>query len=172
MRSLRSASLVRIAALSFPILTGVAWGQLLPLEGIACASFRVGDLERSRGYYTGRLGYQQAFELKNPGGTPSAFFKVNEDQYIELQPGLSPAENVRLTRIAFQTTDIESLRRMLSARGLNPPAAAHTSDGNLAFSLHDPQGQRLRSLAAGGCGRAEGRCRRGHAFLSRSAWHG
>jgi len=74
MRSLRSASLVRIAALSFPILTGVAWGQPLPLEGIACASFRVGDLERSRAYYTGRLGYQQAFELKNAGGTASYNF--------------------------------------------------------------------------------------------------
>ncbi len=132
-----------LAALSFPIIAGIAWGQPLPLEGIACASFRVSDLERSRAYYTGRLGYQQAFELKNAGVTTNAFLKVNEDQYIELEPGLSPSENVRLTRIAFQTTDIESLRRALSARGLNPPTAAQTSDGNLAFSLHDPEGQRL-----------------------------
>jgi len=142
--SLGFASLILgLATFWFTIVAGIAEGQTLPLEGIACASFRVSDLERSRAYYTGRLGYQQAFELKNSGGTTSAFFKVNEDQYIELEPGLSPSENVRLTRIAFQTTDIESLRRMLSARGLNPPAASRTSDGNLAFSLHDPQGQQL-----------------------------
>jgi len=125
-----------------PLIAGIAWGQPLPLEGIACVSFRVSELERSRAYYTGRLGYQQAFELKSAGGT-STFFKVNEEQFIEVEPGLSPSDNVRLTRIAFQTTDIESLRRALSARGLNPPTATQTSDGNLAFSLRDPEGQRL-----------------------------
>src|SRR5260370_1637301 len=76
MRSL----IIRLAAFSLPVLAGVAWGQPLPLEGIACAGFRVSDLERSRAYYTGRLGYQQAFELKNTSGT-SAFFKVNEGQF-------------------------------------------------------------------------------------------
>ena len=77
-----------LAAFSLPIIASLAWGQPLPLEGIACASFRVSDLEHSRAYYTGRLGYQQAFDLKNAGGSASAFFKVNEDQYIELEPGL------------------------------------------------------------------------------------
>jgi predicted dehydrogenase len=138
------AAVSRLVVLFSLIATGVAWGQPLPLEGIACVGFRVGDLERSRTYYTGLLGYQQAFELENtPGQTASAFFKVNDDQYLELEPGLSPGDDVRLTRVAFQTTDIEALRRLLAARGLNPPAAAQTRDGNLAFSLQDPEGQRI-----------------------------
>ena len=37
-----------LAAFSLPIIASLAWGQPLPLEGIACASFRVSDLEHSR----------------------------------------------------------------------------------------------------------------------------
>jgi len=74
---------------------GLAYGQPLPLEGIAHIGFRVSDLEKARAYYTGLLGYQEAFHGTNAAGaTTTAYFKVNEDQYLELSPNLKPGENI------------------------------------------------------------------------------
>ena len=120
------------------LIAGLACAQPLPLDGIAHVGFRVSNLERSSAYYTGLLGYQQAFAINT-----TAFFKVNDEQYIELSPGLPVGEPVAFTHLAFQTPDIEALRRMLAARNVTAPAAAKGRDGNLAFSLHDPENHRI-----------------------------
>jgi predicted dehydrogenase len=126
---------------------GLGWCQANPIVGIAAAGFRVGNLEKSRAYYTGLLGYQQAFELKSDAGrTEVEFFKVSDEQYLELSPGMPPGAESSFTHLAFQTTDIEALRRALAARGLNPPGALRRRDGNLAFSLRDPENQRIEFI--------------------------
>jgi catechol 2,3-dioxygenase-like lactoylglutathione lyase family enzyme len=130
--------------LSFLLLAGVGFAQELPITGLAHVGFRVSDLEKARGFYTGVLGYQQAFELKNKnGGTALAFFKINDDQYIEISPNLQPGQDDRLTHIAMLTPDIEKLHRMLAARGLAPPPIGAGRDGNRNFSLEDPDGHRI-----------------------------
>src|SRR6185312_6717572 len=59
------------------LVSGASSAQPVPIEGIAHVGFRTGDLEKARSYYTGLLGFQQAFELKaKDGGIASAFFKV------------------------------------------------------------------------------------------------
>ena len=123
---------------TFLIAAGFAGAQPLPLDGIAHVGFRVWNLERSSAYYTGLLGFQQAFAINT-----TACFKVNDEQYIELSPGLPAGEPVAFSRLAFQTPDIEALRRMLAARNVTAPAAAKGRDGNLAFSLHDPENHRI-----------------------------
>ncbi|MGH9613051.1 MAG: VOC family protein, partial [Bryobacteraceae bacterium] len=121
-----------------------ASAQPVPIEGIAHVGFRTGDLEKARAYYTDVLGFQQAFELKTKdGGIASAFFKVNDEQYIEISPGLPPEEKIRLTHVAFETTDIEALRRILQSKGLNPPPVGRSGGGDLTFSLEDPDHQRI-----------------------------
>ena len=128
----------------FLIATGAVCAQPLPLDGIAHVGLRVSNLERSSAYYTGQLGYQQAFDLKNAAGeTAVGFFKVNDDQYIELSPGLPAGQPIAFTHVAFQTADIEQVRRMLAARNVTAPAAAKGRDGNLAFSLRDPENHRI-----------------------------
>ena len=123
---------------------GFAYSQPLPLEGIAHVGFRVSDLEKARAYYTGLLGYQEAFHGTNAAGaTTVAYFKVNEDQYLELSPNLKAEDNIRFTHVAFETPDIEAVRHLLEARGLAPPPAVKGRDGNLAFSLRDPDNQRV-----------------------------
>ena len=53
-------------------------------SGVAHIAIFSKDVEASRRFYTGLLGYQEAFDLKNPDGSPSlTFFKINERQYIE-----------------------------------------------------------------------------------------
>jgi catechol 2,3-dioxygenase-like lactoylglutathione lyase family enzyme len=116
-----------------------------PIIGIAHVGFAVSGLERARAFYTGVLGYQQVFEILKPDGRiEMAFFKVNDTQYIELSPGLSPGTDDRLTHIALETSDIETLRQKLGQAGVNvPPQPGRGRDGNRNFSVRDPDGHRV-----------------------------
>src|SRR6476620_3005716 len=57
----------------------------VPILGLASVAFRVSDLTKSRAYYQGVLGFPEAFSTKDQSGNvASVYFKVNDDQYIEL----------------------------------------------------------------------------------------
>ena len=126
------------------VFTAGAAADELPITGLAHVGFRVSDLDKARGFYDGILGYQQAFEIRNEKGEILlVYFKVNDDQYIEIFPGLPADQDVRLTHIAMVTPDIEKLRGMLAERGVDSPKPRRGRDGNLNFSIQDPDGNRL-----------------------------
>ena len=115
--------------------------QELPLTGISHVNFRVSDLEKARAFYTGLLGYQQAFFTGRNGAVGTAYLKVNDEQYIEISPGLKDGENQRLTHVSFVTTDIEKLHANLTARGLEPtPLKPAGGDGTRGIRVTDPFG--------------------------------
>lgn len=119
--------------------------QDLPIEGLAHVGFRVSDLEKARSFYSGVLGYQEAFALQNAAGNVAlASFKINDHQYIELSPGSAPDD--RLTHYAIETSDIAKLRSMLEARGLAPGEIRKARDGNLTCWITDPDGHRVEFM--------------------------
>src|SRR5215468_10438252 len=76
----------------------------LPVMGIANVTFKVNDLDKARAYYKGILGFAEAFDLKDrTGKVTSAYFKVSDDQYIEVVPILKSGELNREERIVFQS---------------------------------------------------------------------
>lgn len=109
--------------------------------GVGHMAIFVSDVEKSRGFYRDWLGYQEPFDLKNPDGSLSlTFFKVNENQYIEVFPGLKPEQD-RLNHISFYTDDAEGLRAYLAAKGWQVPAKANkVRIGNTSFNAKDPDG--------------------------------
>ncbi|MGH9663411.1 MAG: VOC family protein [Bryobacteraceae bacterium] len=116
----------------------------LPITGLAHVGFRVSDLQKARAYYAGILGFQEAFDGKNDAGQITlAFFKINDDQYVEISPSLKPDQADRMTHVAFVTSDIHKLRAVLEERGLAPSAIQRGHDGNLNCGLKDPDGHRL-----------------------------
>src|SRR5438552_19075792 len=95
----------------------------LPISGLANLGFRVSDLGKARAYYTGMLGLEPAFERKDSAGNVIAVnFKVNDDQFLEIYPGLTPDDERRRTHVAFLTDDVRKLHQMLGGRGLKPGA--------------------------------------------------
>ena len=113
----------------------------LPILGLAEVTLKVSDLDKSRAYYGGVLGFSEAFDLKDASGKiTSAYFKVNDDQYIELMPGLKPDDLVRQARLVIQASDIEKLRAIYQQRGLNPGPIAKGPDGNPVFRVLAPNG--------------------------------
>jgi catechol 2,3-dioxygenase-like lactoylglutathione lyase family enzyme len=131
--------------LYLPLLAFALYGaEPLPILGIAHGAFKVSNLDKARAFYTGVLGYQEAFAIKDESGAVTmAFFKINDDQYIEISPGLKPDENDRMTHLALLTSDIEKLHRALNDLGLSPTAIKPGRDGNRNFSVRDPDGHRL-----------------------------
>ncbi len=131
---------MRIAAALFAAILA-ARAQDLPLTGISHVNFRVTDLEKARQFYTGLLGYPQAFSTGRNGAVGTAYLKVNDEQYIEISPGLQEGVDQRLTHVSFVTTDIEKLHEALTGRGLSPTALRPPGgDGTRGIRVTDPFG--------------------------------
>lgn len=118
----------------------------VPIVGIAQVTFKSSDLAKSRAYYSGVLGLPEAFTLKDGTGVTSAFFKVNDDQFIEITPTLKPGELIRQERVVFQSADLEKLHAIYTERGLNPTSIAKGPDGNPVFRVKDTEGNNLDFL--------------------------
>lgn len=126
------------------MITGLATAADLPITAVASAGFRVSDMEKAHSFYSGAMGYQEAFQVKDASGAPIHYFKVNDEQFIEIQPGLKPAEVVRLMHYSILTTNVKSAQKALAQRGLSPSALSKGPDGTLQCSLNDPDGQEIR----------------------------
>jgi catechol 2,3-dioxygenase-like lactoylglutathione lyase family enzyme len=119
----------------------------LPVMGIANVTFRVPDFDKARAYYQGILGWPEAFDLKDRAGkVTSVYFKVNDDQFVEVVPAWKPGELNREERVVFQSTDLEKLHGMYESRGLKPSAIQKGPDGNPVFRVVSPEGNNLDFL--------------------------
>ncbi len=138
----------RIISAGFLVLVLVALtmgAQQRPrLLGVAHMAVFVSEVEKARGFYRDWLGFQEPYDLKNADGSLSlTFFKINENQYIEVFPGLKPEQD-RLNHISLYTDDAESLRKYLAAQGWQVPATVNkVRIGNTSFNVKDPDGHTL-----------------------------
>jgi lactoylglutathione lyase len=109
--------------------------------GVAHISLYVSDINKSRSFYKDFLGYEEPFKLDKPDGSLAlTFIKINEDQYIELVPGLQPGAD-RLNHISLYTNDAEGLRAYLGSQGVKVPARVSKGrTGNSSFNVKDPEG--------------------------------
>lgn len=116
----------------------------LPILGLAGIAFRVSDLDKARGYYQGVLGFPEAFSTRDSTGrVASVYFKINDDQYIEVVPDLKPGEINRQARVMFQSSDVKRLHAIYTERGLNPTPVTSGPDGNPVFRVIGPDEARL-----------------------------
>jgi len=113
-----------------------------PIIGISHIGLRTDNLDASRQFYTGVLGFDQAFSLDDPPGKLLlVYFKVNDHQFIEVFPELKDPQEDRLSHIAFETTDAEALRAYLASKGVAVPEKLPPMlDGNRGFEVKDPDG--------------------------------
>lgn len=112
------------------------------IVGVSHIGLRTDNLDASRKFYTGVLGFSEAFSLDDPPGKLLlTYFKVNDHQFIEVFPELKDAKEDRLSHIAFETADAEQLRAYLGSRGVDVPSKLDPMlDGNRGFEVKDPDG--------------------------------
>lgn len=109
--------------------------------GVAHIAIFSADVEASRRFYAGLLGYEEAYKLMQPDGRLAlTFIKISDRQFIELFPERQPQSD-RLNHIALEVEDIEAMRAYLAAKGITVPAKAPKGrTGNLNFTIKDPDG--------------------------------
>jgi catechol 2,3-dioxygenase-like lactoylglutathione lyase family enzyme len=136
-------------ALGFVLAVPVAHASAQPkrpkITGIANFAAKVDNLEEARKFYTGVVGFAEAFTTKDPlvEGELVAF-KVNDTQFVEVSPTLKGDED-RLIRIGFETTDANALRAYLAAKGVSVPAKVDKdASGNRSFVVQDPDGHNIQ----------------------------
>ena len=113
------------------------------IVGVSHIGLNVADLEAARAFYTGTLGFDEAYGQNNPDGSVKfTDFKVNDHQYVQIFPGLASPTADRLNHICFETTDAEQLRAYLASKGVEgvPAKVGEMGGGNLGFEVHDPDG--------------------------------
>ncbi len=131
-----------IRALLLAILPLAAVAQDLTMTGLGGVGLMTADLEASRQFYTGSLGYSAAFTLKDDRGkVVSTFFKVNDEQFIQVTVG--PYTDIRLAYVAVLTPDAQALRKAVLKRGVIPGPAGPAPDQGIAFSLKDADATRI-----------------------------
>ena len=112
-----------------------------PITGVATFAVKVGDMDEARKFYSDILGYDEIFVSKATGGT---VFKVNDHQYVELSTGLKGDED-RLSFIGLETSEARKMAVYLASKGIEAPATlSPDADGNLSFTVHDPNGHAVR----------------------------
>ena len=112
-----------------------------PITGVTTFAVKVGNLAEARKFYSGILGYDEIFVSRATGGT---VFKVNDHQYVEVSATLKGDED-RLSFIGLETTDARQLAAYLVSKGVQAPATlAPDTDGNLSFTVKDPNGHSVR----------------------------
>jgi catechol 2,3-dioxygenase-like lactoylglutathione lyase family enzyme len=118
-----------------------------PITGISHVTFYADNLEESQQFYGPLLGWEQI-----PAGPAQSGvrFYLNHAQYVELLSPPSPGLLDRLVRIAFSTTDAESLRTFLSGKGMAVPSSLSIDrDGNKFFRMSDPEGHAIEFTEQG-----------------------
>jgi catechol 2,3-dioxygenase-like lactoylglutathione lyase family enzyme len=111
------------------------------ITGLSHIAVYVKDIEKSRTFYKGFLGFDEPFSLDKPaGGLDLTFIKINDRQWIELFVDREPGSD-RLHQIAFETDDAEELRAYLASQGVKVPEKVSKGRiGNLNFTVLDPDG--------------------------------
>jgi lactoylglutathione lyase len=119
-----------------------------PITGVASFAAKVADMAEARNFYTGILGLEETFTIKNPlGGSDLVTFKINEGQYVYVAPDLKDPNENRLLFVGFETTDARALRSYLASKGVEVPAAvAPDPQGNLSFFVKDPEGNNVQFI--------------------------
>ena len=107
------------------------------IVGVAHIALRTDKLAAAREFYGTMLG----FEELSPANNFIAYFKINDQQYVEISPELIHPRQDRLLHIAFETSDAEQLRAYLAAHGVRVPQnLSPIPDGNRGFHVQDPDG--------------------------------
>jgi len=124
-------------ALFLAFVAMAADGKRPRIVGLSSIAVRTHDLDKSRHFYGGLMGFEEAFPVdKNHA---AVYFKVNDRQYIVVVPESKPEEQ-RFVSYALETDDAEGLCAYLKAQGYKVPDEP-TSKGptyDLAFRMADP----------------------------------
>ncbi len=115
------------------------------ITGVAYYATFVSNLEKSRTFYQGFLGYEEAFHLSKPDGSVSkAVLKVNDHQFIMLVNEPDRGEGLQ-DYYAIAISSVEQMRLYLASHGVKVPEKVEKDEfGNNMIEVTDPDHHKVR----------------------------
>jgi catechol 2,3-dioxygenase-like lactoylglutathione lyase family enzyme len=112
------------------------------ITGINHVALRTSDAAKARTFYGDLLGLPS-----RPGQGGRIEFTVGARQHVQIDPGLPPDAEERLSHLAFETPDLPALRAFLSSRGVGVKQPDDRC-GSEAFRVVDPDGHTIEFVQA------------------------
>ncbi len=140
---------IALAVVSGLSRTGAAFAPQRPkITGVAGFAAKVSDMAEARTFYSGVLGLDEAFTIKNPlDGSDLTAFKINEKQYVYIAPTLKDPNDNRLLFVSFETTDARGLKEYLVSKGVSVFQHGEPDpEGNLSIVVKDPEGNNVQFI--------------------------
>ena len=142
---LKSASAACLIVVSAAALAQSTPGQTTParpkITGISHLAVYTANPAATDHYYRELIGAAKLADPENPKGVRYAF---NDVQFVEVLP-LPEGQGInRLDHIAFNTSDVEGMRKYLAAKAWKTPAKAEKgADGSCWITVRDAEGNKV-----------------------------
>ena len=112
-----------------------------PITSVSHLSVFAAALAKAEHFYVHDLGAVKGVDPENPVGVRYYFSPL---QFIEVLPLPAAAGPNRLDHFAFNTADVEAMRRYLASRKIAAPkGVSKGADGSLWIQVKDPEGNRV-----------------------------
>ena len=112
------------------------------ITGIGHVAFYSKDVENTRSFYKGFLGFAEPYSLMAENGKDLSltFIKINDKQVVEIFPE-KEAGSDRFFHFGLVTTDAEAMRKYLESKAIKVPTETKKGRiGNYNFFVNDPNG--------------------------------
>jgi catechol 2,3-dioxygenase-like lactoylglutathione lyase family enzyme len=109
----------------------------------------VPNFDEAFAFYTQKMGFREAFTVKNPQGQPTlAYLQVNRSTFIELQPA-NDKRPAGLNHFGLHVENLKSTVDTLKARGVKVEDVRVRPDDSSVANATDPGGIRIEMFEFG-----------------------
>ena len=131
-------------ALGMLVRTGAAQEQRLPgMNGINHLAFATPKYDEMMTFYTGTLGFPEAFTNRNAAGEPTlTYLQASRGTFVELMPA-GAGRAAGFTHFGLYVDDVKAVAARLRERGVQVGEPRIIGSGSLTVNVTDPDGNRL-----------------------------
>lgn len=125
-------------------LTGVAQERRLPgVVGINHISIVTDKYDEVMRFYTGTMGFPEAFTVRNAAGQPTlTYLQASRDTFVEIFPA-SANRQPGFAHYGLAVSDVRALAERLRERGMTVDNPGRSGSGATVVNITDPAGTRI-----------------------------
>ena len=131
------------------LLLGPGWAQNSQKHVLNHVGIRVEDYDKAMAFYTGALGFREAYTVKKPDGSPLlTYLQLNRDTFVELIPA-GPGETPGITHFGVEVGNLEAAVTRLRQHGVEVADPALTPAKALYTRIEDRDGAEIEIMEFG-----------------------
>jgi catechol 2,3-dioxygenase-like lactoylglutathione lyase family enzyme len=117
--------------------------RLPGMNGVNHLAFVTPKYDEMLAFYTGKLGFPEAFTIRNAAGQPTlTYLQASRSSFIELMPAAA-GRAAAFTHFGVHVDDVQAVAARLRERGLAVGTPRIIGSGSLTVAIMDPDGNRL-----------------------------